>query len=59
MRAVKTVDGALKIEYTGDPAEVYQLLRDLLVVGFKVQSFSEQETDLEDIFMKVTRGAVQ
>jgi ABC-2 type transport system ATP-binding protein len=51
--------GMLKLEYAGDPAEVHQLLRDLLVAGFKVQSFSEQETDLEDIFMKVTRGAVQ
>jgi ABC-2 type transport system ATP-binding protein len=51
--------GSLKIDYTGDPDEVHQLLRDLLVAGFKVQSFSEQETDLEDIFMKVTRGAVQ
>src|SRR5947209_11319617 len=59
VRSVKAMDGALKIDYTGDPAEVHQLLRDLLVAGFKVQSFSEQETDLEDIFMKVTRGAVQ
>jgi ABC-2 type transport system ATP-binding protein len=59
VRAVKPVDGLLKLEYTGDPVEVHQLLRDLLVAGFKVQSFSEQETDLEDIFMKVTRGAVQ
>jgi ABC-2 type transport system ATP-binding protein len=59
VRSVKPVDELLKLEYTGDPAEVHQLLRDLLVAGFKVQSFSEQETDLEDIFMKVTRGAVQ
>src|SRR5713226_3554715 len=59
VRTVKAADGALKIEYTGDPGEIHQLLRDLLVAGFKVQSFSEQQTDLEDIFMKVTRGAVQ
>jgi ABC-2 type transport system ATP-binding protein len=59
VRAVKSVDGALKIEYTGHPGEIHQLLRDLLVAGLKVQSFSEQQTDLEDIFMKVTRGAVQ
>jgi ABC-2 type transport system ATP-binding protein len=59
VRSVKAAEGGLKIEYTGDPADVHQLLRDLLVAGFKVQSFSEQETDLEDIFMKVTRGAVQ
>jgi ABC-2 type transport system ATP-binding protein len=63
VRAVRPGDrngaGTLKIDYTGDPDEVHQLLRSLLVAGFKVQSFSEQETDLEDIFMKVTRGAVQ
>jgi ABC-2 type transport system ATP-binding protein len=59
VHAVKAMDGGLKLDYTGDPAEIHQLLRDLLVAGFKVQSFSEQETDLEDIFMKVTRGAVQ
>jgi ABC-2 type transport system ATP-binding protein len=51
--------GSLKLEFTGDPDDIHQLLRDLLVAGFKVQAFSEQETDLEDIFMKVTRGAVQ
>ena len=59
VRGVKPIDGALKIDYIGDPGEIHQLLRDLLVAGFKVQSFSEQETDLEDIFMRVTRGAVQ
>jgi ABC-2 type transport system ATP-binding protein len=63
VRAVKPAGapgaGALKIEYTGDPGEIHQLLRDLLAAGLKVQSFSEQQTDLEDIFMKVTRGAVQ
>jgi ABC-2 type transport system ATP-binding protein len=57
--AINGGGGSLKLEYAGDPAEIHQLLRDLLVAGFKVQSFSEQETDLEDIFMKVTRGAVQ
>src|SRR5437763_2628005 len=39
VRGVKTVDGALKIEYSGDPGEIHQLLRDLLVAGLKVQSF--------------------
>src|SRR3989442_11164777 len=29
VRSVKAMDGALKIEYTGDAAEVHQLLRDL------------------------------
>jgi ABC-2 type transport system ATP-binding protein len=59
VRGVKPVDGALRIEYLGDPASIHELLRDLLVAGLKVQSFNPQETDLEDIFMKVTRGAVQ
>src|SRR5437763_658115 len=39
VRGVKPADGALKIEYVGDPNEIHQLLRDLLVAGLKVQSF--------------------
>lgn len=45
--------------YQGEPGEHYSVLEALSKGGFKVQSFSEQEMDLEDVFMQVTRGAVQ
>ncbi len=45
-------------KYVGDPELDYVVLTALATSGFKVRSFSEEELDLEDIFMKVTRGAV-
>ena len=41
----------------GFPSE-WLTLQALLLAGIKVQSFSEQQTDLEDIFMRVTKGVV-
>jgi ABC-2 type transport system ATP-binding protein len=54
----RAADGMIKIHYSGPPEEVYQLLAALVSAGVRVQSFSEQATDLEDIFMQVTRGVV-
>ena len=51
-------NGQITADYTGSPEEVHELLRALMVEGVRVQSFTEAQTDLEDIFMKVTRGAV-
>jgi ABC-2 type transport system ATP-binding protein len=51
-------DGILKVQYIGNPDLQYELLTTLVSSGFKVQSFCEAQLDLEDIFMKVTTGAV-
>jgi ABC-2 type transport system ATP-binding protein len=58
VRAARIVEDGIKVEYTGEPEEVHELLRALLAAEIKVQSFSEQQTDLEDIFMRVTKGVV-
>jgi ABC-2 type transport system ATP-binding protein len=49
---------ALRVEYTGDPLETYRLLDALHDAGIRVLALAERETDLEDIFLKVTRGVV-
>ena len=49
---------ALRVEYTGDPLETYRLLDALHAAGIRVLALAERETDLEDIFLKVTRGVV-
>ncbi len=59
VRAVRAIDGRLHVEFTGDPAMQADLNALLVSQGLRVLSFSEQETDLEDIFMKVTKGLVQ
>lgn len=50
--------GTLVATYSGTPGEHHTVLDALHQGGFRVKSFSEEEMDLEDIFMKVTRGAV-
>ena len=52
-------NGAIVASYSGEPGEHHSVLEALATNGFKVRSFSEAEVDLEDVFMRVTRGAVQ
>ncbi|MHB1001816.1 MAG: ABC transporter ATP-binding protein [Armatimonadota bacterium] len=54
----KIVEGLIAATYTGEPGEEYLVLEALIHAGFKVRSFSEAELDLEDVFLKVTRGVV-
>ena len=58
IRAVRPNDKELKVEYTGDPDQTHEVLTALVSQGIRVRSFTEEHTDLEDIFMKVTRGVV-
>jgi len=58
IRSVRPTDRELKVEYTGDPDHTYEVLAALVAQGVRVRSFTEEHTDLEDIFMKVTRGVV-
>lgn len=58
IRSVRPTDRELKVEYTGDPDRTFEVLAALVGQGVRVRSFTEEHTDLEDIFMKVTRGVV-
>ena len=51
-------DSSIMATYVGVPGEQYAVLEALTAGGFKVRSFDEADLDLEDVFMKVTRGAV-
>jgi ABC-2 type transport system ATP-binding protein len=54
-----TCDGrTIHAEYTGQPDEVDELLEYLMTRGVRVLGFRRTEADLEDIFLKVTRGVV-
>jgi ABC-2 type transport system ATP-binding protein len=58
VRSARVVDQDLKVEYTGNPELTHEVLTTLVTQGVRVRSFTEEQTDLEDIFMKVTRGVV-
>lgn len=48
----------VKIEFTGSQEEQMDLLSSLIQKGVKVTEFKEIGADLEDVFLKVTSGAV-
>ena len=58
VRNARVVDEDLKVEYAGEPDHTYEVVNALVAGGARVRYFSEERTDLEDIFMKVTRGVV-
>lgn len=51
-------DGTIRATYAGEPGEHYLVLNILVQHGFKILQFNEASIDLEDVFLKVTRGAV-
>ncbi len=59
VRAVRPVNSHLAVDFTGSPEEQAGLNTLLISNGLRVLAFTEQAMDLEDIFMKVTKGLVQ
>ncbi|RLQ92918.1 ABC transporter ATP-binding protein [Planomicrobium sp. Y74] len=49
--------GILQFLYKGTEEDQLDLLRKAITAGLPVLAFSEEETDLEDIFMEITKGA--
>jgi len=58
VRNARIVDQDLKVDYVGEADRTYEVLNALVHAGIRVRAFTEEQTDLEDIFMKVTRGVV-
>ncbi|MEP6755559.1 MAG: ABC transporter ATP-binding protein [Chthonomonadales bacterium] len=54
----KYQDGVILIPYTGEPSMEWAVLSDLVAQGIRIRSFGPQATDLEDVFMRVTKGIV-
>lgn len=56
---VREVAGEIHIDIDGADAEAHHILANLVTRGIRVVEFRQTREDLEDIFMKVTRGGVQ
>lgn len=48
----------LEIDFVGDEAAVAQLLEDLVEHKFRVTTFNETHTGLEEVFLRLTKGEV-
>jgi ABC-2 type transport system ATP-binding protein len=51
-------DDLLQVHYVGEPNSEWTVLNALVSEGVRVLAFGTQATDLEDIFMRVTKGIV-
>jgi len=52
------INGALEVEFTGDDEATAALLETLIAAGIRLISFAEISSDLEDIFLRLTKGEV-
>ncbi|MEN8699424.1 ABC transporter ATP-binding protein [Bacillus infantis] len=49
-------ENLLQFVYKGDDAGQIALLKNAIEAGLSIASFAEAETDLEDVFMEITKG---
>ncbi len=49
---------SLEVDFTGEDESIHQLLAKLLAAGFPVVHFSEESKNLEEVFMRTTKGIV-
>jgi ABC-2 type transport system ATP-binding protein len=52
------INGLLEIEFSGDEEATADLLGIMVASGLRVISFTETSSDLEDIFLRLTKGEV-
>ncbi len=55
---VESGAGTVQVHFEGDAEAQAELLRGLILAGHKVVGFREEEADLEDVFLRLTTGAV-
>jgi ABC-2 type transport system ATP-binding protein len=55
---ISSINGLLEIEFAGDEGATANLLEVLIVSGVRVISFTETSSDLEDIFLRLTKVEV-
>jgi ABC-2 type transport system ATP-binding protein len=51
-------EGDLEVMFVGDDEALAGLLREMVIAGFPVVGFREEAGDLEDVFMRLTKGIV-
>ena len=51
-------EGDLRVTFSGDDESLARLLGEMVGAGFPVVTFREETGDLEDVFMRLTKGVV-
>ena len=58
LAAVTKGESGIRIDFNGDPEAQAEVVRALVQGGHGVLDFREEQADLEDVFLKLTTGAV-
>ncbi len=58
VQGVELIDNELRAEFSGESKELARLVRSLVTNNIDVVSCTEEEVNLEDVFMKITKGIV-
>lgn len=58
VREVFRVNGFFEVEFSGDEAAMADLLEGLVQEKLRIASFSEVSSDLEEVFLRLTKGEV-
>ncbi len=56
---VRVEGGVVKVGFSGDDESVASLLGELVKRGFGILSFTEAKSDLEEVYMSLTKGETQ
>ena len=56
--STQIVNGAVQAQFVGDDEAQADLLRRLILDGHRIATFTEMTMDLEDVFLRVTKGEV-
>lgn len=56
--AAREADGKVVVDFSGQEGEHFVLVNALVQQGYQVLSFETYRADLEDVFLKVTKGVV-
>ncbi|MDW0109386.1 ABC transporter ATP-binding protein [Sporosarcina aquimarina] len=51
-----SISDCLTFTFKGDDRQQFELLREAILSGIQIVSFSENSADLEDVFMEITKG---
>jgi ABC-2 type transport system ATP-binding protein len=57
-RNCELMDHTITAEFSGDDRDLSRLVHELITAGIEVQSFTEVEPTLEEVFMSITKGLV-
>jgi len=59
MRGIETDGDVVRFRHDGSADDEAELLREMVLAGFRVVAFGSQSKTLEEVFMQVTEGLVQ